>query len=126
MKKKVALVLGDGSGPEMMAQAIKIVEHAARLSDVEIEWVKTPMGWCAYKEYGDASGSQRANQLCNIGPVADSTRYGTPVASPSRPSSWRIGDPPGAGCHAAPGVIGDGHDAPSATCKAIATPMAAR
>ncbi len=52
-KVQVALVEGDGSAPEMMAQATKIAVAAAKLDDIEIEFVSTPMGWSAYEKYGD-------------------------------------------------------------------------
>jgi 3-isopropylmalate dehydrogenase len=54
MKKvKIALVRGDGAGPEMMAVAYKIAIEAAKRDDIEIEFVETPMGWNAYRKYGD-------------------------------------------------------------------------
>ena len=51
--KKIALVLGDGSGPEMMAQAVKIAQLAAAKDGLELEFIETPMGWNAYDRYGD-------------------------------------------------------------------------
>lgn len=52
-KVEIALVKGDGSGPEMMAQATKVASSAAKIDGIEIEFVPTPMGWCAYKEHSD-------------------------------------------------------------------------
>ena len=52
-KVRVALVEGDGSGPEMMKVACAVVIEAAKKDDVEVEFVKTPAGWAAYKEFGD-------------------------------------------------------------------------
>ena len=53
IKKKIALVTGDGSAPEMMAQAVKIAYEAAKKDGIDIEFVETPMGWNAYDKYGD-------------------------------------------------------------------------
>ncbi len=51
--KKIALVEGDGSGPEMMAQAVRVAVEAAKLDGINIEFIKTPMGWSAYHKFGD-------------------------------------------------------------------------
>lgn len=51
--KKIALVLGDGSGPEMMAQAVRIAKLAAAKDGLELDFIETPMGWNAYDKYGD-------------------------------------------------------------------------
>ena len=68
MKKiKVALVTGDGSGPEMMAQATHIVSHAALLDGIEIEWVETPMGWHAYEMNGDTTPASSMARALEIG-----------------------------------------------------------
>jgi len=63
---KVALVTGDGSGPEMMAQATRIAIAAALKDGIEISFVLTPMGWNAYDKYGDtfpAESFRRASEL---------------------------------------------------------------
>ncbi len=53
-KVQIALVEGDGSGPEMMAPATLIAVEAARKDGIDIEFVPTPMGWNAYLNgYGD-------------------------------------------------------------------------
>lgn len=51
--KLVALVEGDGSGPEMMQVACEIAIKAALKSGLRLSFEKTPMGWCAYKLFGD-------------------------------------------------------------------------
>lgn len=66
---KVALVTGDGSGPEMMAQAVRIVSAAAAFDDIEIEWVDTPMGWNAYKKSGDTTPKESMETAFKIGLV---------------------------------------------------------
>lgn len=51
--KEIALVMGDGSAPEMMREACRIVKKAAEIDGIKIVFVKTPMGWAAYLKYGD-------------------------------------------------------------------------
>jgi len=52
-KIKIALAIGDGAAPEMMAQAMNIAINAAFKDDIEIGFIETPMGWNAYEKYGD-------------------------------------------------------------------------
>lgn len=49
----IALVLGDGSGPEMMNVACEVVKVAAEKDGYRIGYEATPMGWNAYKLFGD-------------------------------------------------------------------------
>lgn len=68
MKKvQIALVEGDGSGPEMMAQATKIAIAAAKLDDIDIEFVSTPMGWNAYEKYGDTLPDESFKKATKLG-----------------------------------------------------------
>ncbi len=67
MTKKIALVTGDGSAPEMMAQAVRIVTHAARRDNVKIEFVDTPMGWNAYEKFGDTTPEKSMETAVNLG-----------------------------------------------------------
>ena len=67
MTKQIALVMGDGSGPEMMAQATRVTAKAALLDGVEIEWVDTPMGWKAFQQFGDTTPSEAMKKALEIG-----------------------------------------------------------
>lgn len=67
MKKQIALVTGDGSGPEMMAQATLVTAKAALLDGIEIEWVETPMGWKAFQRFGDTTPSEAMKKVLEIG-----------------------------------------------------------
>ncbi|MDD5290605.1 MAG: isocitrate/isopropylmalate family dehydrogenase [Patescibacteria group bacterium] len=69
MKKIIALVRGDGSGPEMMAVACAVAVEAAKKDGVEIVFEETPMGWCAYKEYGDTLPPQSFKRAVEIGTI---------------------------------------------------------
>ena len=52
MKKKVALLPGDGIGPEVMKAAVKLMHHVAAKYDLEIETTENLMGGCSYDEHG--------------------------------------------------------------------------
>lgn len=69
MKKQIALVTGDGSAPEMMAEATKVVDCAAQLDGVEIDWVPTPMGWRAFEQFGDTTPEESMETALRIGTV---------------------------------------------------------
>jgi len=79
-KQKIALVTGDGSAPEMMAQATRIVAKAAELDGIEIEFVNTPMGWNAFERFGDTVPEQslkmaREMRLVFFGGVGDENNF---------------------------------------------------
>lgn len=67
--KQIALVRGDGAAPEMMEQAVRVVDKAARLDDLTIDWVDTPMGWNAYEEYGDTTPEEVMRKALDIGTI---------------------------------------------------------
>jgi len=52
MKKKVALLPGDGIGTEVMDAAVKLMHHVAAKYDLEIETSESLMGGCSYDKYG--------------------------------------------------------------------------
>ncbi|MDP1995136.1 MAG: isocitrate/isopropylmalate family dehydrogenase, partial [Ignavibacteria bacterium] len=68
-EKRIALVTGDGSGPEMMAVACGIVIEAAEKDGVEIIFEETPMGWDAYEEYGDTLPQESFKRAVEIGTI---------------------------------------------------------
>lgn len=68
-KKNVALVTGDGSGPEMMAVACVIAIEAAQKDGVEIVFEETPMGWNAYEKYGDTLPKESFEKAVEIGTI---------------------------------------------------------
>lgn len=69
MKKQIALVLGDGSGPEMMEVACEIAIGAAKKDGIEIEFVPTPMGWNAYEKFGDTLPQASFERAVEIGTI---------------------------------------------------------
>ena len=44
MKKKIAIARGDGIGPEVVAEGIKILKILQKYSDYQFELVETPLG----------------------------------------------------------------------------------
>jgi len=69
MRKIVALVTGDGSGPEMMAVACKIAIEAAKIDWMDIVFEETPMGWNAYEKYGDTLPKESFERAIEIGTI---------------------------------------------------------
>ncbi len=68
-EKIIALVKGDGSGPEMMAAACKIAIEAAKMDGVKITFEETPMGWNAYEKFGDTLPKQSFDRAVEIGTI---------------------------------------------------------
>ena len=56
MKKsyKIALLAGDGIGPEIMQEAVKVLRLIEQRNDIEFELLPAAFGACAYFESGDA------------------------------------------------------------------------
>ena len=64
---KIAYVPGDGSGPEMMAQASVIAIEAAKKDSISIEFIETPMGWNAYEKFGDTLPEESFKKASELG-----------------------------------------------------------
>jgi len=54
LKKDVALLPGDGIGPEVMAEAIKVIKKARSIYGFEIEFNRADVGGCAIDNFGTA------------------------------------------------------------------------
>src|SRR5690606_30438823 len=63
-KYKVALLDGDGIGPEIMAEAVKVLTLVEERNDVEFELIHTPFGASAYFECGDPFPEQ-TKKVCD-------------------------------------------------------------
>ncbi len=68
-QKTIALVTGDGSGPEMMAVACRVAVEAAKKDGVEIVFEETPMGWNAYHKFGDTLPKESLERAIEIGTI---------------------------------------------------------
>jgi len=64
---KIALVMGDGSGPEMMAQATEIAIEAAKKDGINVDFVLTPMGWNVYDKYKDTFPAESFEVASSLG-----------------------------------------------------------
>jgi len=68
-EKRIALVTGDGSGPEMMKVACAIAIKAAEKDGIEIVFEETPMGWNAYEKYKDTLPQESFRRAVEIGTI---------------------------------------------------------
>jgi len=50
---KIALIKGDGIGPEIIDEAVKVLDAVASCSDFDFKYEEALMGGCAYDETGD-------------------------------------------------------------------------
>jgi len=53
VKAKIVLLPGDGIGPEIVAQAHRVLQQVAAKFDHEFEYESCPIGGCAIDEFGD-------------------------------------------------------------------------
>ncbi len=53
MKKNIAVIRGDGIGPEIVNEAIKVLDKVAKKYGHEFNYVDADMGGCAIDKYGD-------------------------------------------------------------------------
>ena len=65
MKYKIAVFLGDGVGPELVDEGIKIIEKAAELDKFEAEWIKYPHGAEHYLETKELLSDKTLKEIKN-------------------------------------------------------------
>ncbi len=53
-KFSIAVTEGDGIGPEITAEVIKVLKKVGETDRIEVEFVDAPSGGAAYKKYGNA------------------------------------------------------------------------
>lgn len=53
MRKQIAVIRGDGIGPEIVQQALKVLNRIAQLYDHVFDYVDVDMGGCALDRWGD-------------------------------------------------------------------------
>ena len=53
MEKKIAVIRGDGIGPEIVNQALKVLDKIADLYHHVFMYTDVDMGGCAIDKYGD-------------------------------------------------------------------------
>ncbi|MBQ9674249.1 MAG: 3-isopropylmalate dehydrogenase [Ruminococcus sp.] len=52
MEKKIAVIKGDGIGPEIVSEAIKVLDKVAQKFDHKFDYTQLLMGGCSIDEYG--------------------------------------------------------------------------
>ncbi len=63
MKYQVAVLDGDGIGPEIVPAAVALAEAAVTQAGGSIEWQPLPFGWAAINECGDPMPASTKNAL---------------------------------------------------------------
>jgi tartrate dehydrogenase/decarboxylase / D-malate dehydrogenase len=74
MKYKIAVFPGDGVGPELIKEGIKVLEKAAELDKFGIEWISYPFG---QEHYEDTKETLSENVLKEIKKKCDAIYCGT-------------------------------------------------
>ncbi|DAB27551.1 MAG: 3-isopropylmalate dehydrogenase [Sulfurimonas sp. RIFOXYD12_FULL_33_39] len=69
---KIALIKGDGIGPEIIDEAVKVLDSVASCFDFYFEYVEALMGGCAY----DITGDPLPQETINISLSSDAVLFG--------------------------------------------------
>ncbi len=72
MNKKIAVLSGDGIGPEVMRQTLRVLEAVARLYGHQFDYVSALVGACAIEDTGEPLPQQTANSCLE----ADAVLFG--------------------------------------------------
>lgn len=72
MKKKIAVILGDGIGPEVTEQSIKVLNTVAKHFNHEFSYEQAMMGACAI----DATGNPLPDETIKICLASDAILFG--------------------------------------------------
>ncbi len=69
---KIALIKGDGIGPEIIDEAVKVLDAVASCCDIEFSYEEALMGGCAY----DITGDPLPQETINISLNSDAVLFG--------------------------------------------------
>ncbi|MDP2894611.1 MAG: isocitrate/isopropylmalate family dehydrogenase, partial [Sulfurimonas sp.] len=69
---KIALIKGDGIGPEIIDEAVKVLDSVASCFDFDFEYEEALMGGCAY----DMTGDPLPQETINISLNSDAVLFG--------------------------------------------------
>ena len=53
MTKNITLIKGDGIGPEIVTQAVRVLDAVAKLYGYTFNYTEADIGGCAIDKYGD-------------------------------------------------------------------------
>ena len=62
---KIALIKGDGIGPEIIDEAVKVLDAIASTADFDFQYEELLMGGCAYDVTGDPLPQETINGSMN-------------------------------------------------------------
>lgn len=71
-KYNIALIKGDGIGPEIIDEAVKVLDAVAAQEDIEFHYKEALMGGCAY----DVTGDPLPQETINIAMNSDAVLFG--------------------------------------------------
>lgn len=63
MKKKIALIAGDGIGPEVVDSAVKVLNALAQIKGHQFDYVECCAGGCAIDRFGDPLPEEELNKI---------------------------------------------------------------
>lgn len=69
MKKQIAVIRGDGIGPEIVNQAIKVLDKVAKEFNHEFNYIPVLMGGCSIDAYGEPLIDGELNKCLSAGSV---------------------------------------------------------
>jgi 3-isopropylmalate dehydrogenase len=69
---KIAVIKGDGIGPEIVDEAIKVLDAVAACENIEFNYTEVLMGGCAY----DATGDPLPQETINVSLSSDAVLFG--------------------------------------------------
>ena len=84
MKLKIAKLPGDGIGPEVVEQAVKVVDAVAKKFGHEIEYSFAYVGACAIDKYGNAY-PEETHKVCMESDAVGDPRYDNDPTAKVRP-----------------------------------------
>ena len=64
MKKNIAVIRGDGIGPEIVGEALKVLDRVAQLYGHEFTYTDVDMGGCAIDKWGDPLPAEMLQKCC--------------------------------------------------------------
>jgi len=83
MKYRIALIPGDGIGPEIISEGVKVVEKVGALNNFEIEWVKYDNGADKYLKTGELITEDTLEEIKNTCNAIYLGALGDPRAKPA-------------------------------------------
>jgi 3-isopropylmalate dehydrogenase len=87
MKKTVSLLPGDGIGPEIMAEAVKVLERIATVYDHQFEFREADAGGAAWEKHGEHLPEETL-EICRNSDAILFGAAGGPVSESDNPK-WR-------------------------------------